>query len=154
MSQNNYKCIRSYPGGPDVGYIINRQKSNFNGLWYWYNNVWFNPEDYTEYWESFVQEPLFTTEDGHDVHGAYTLFCIGIDSSVDPEDYWNVSEVKSFGLSVPNLIGYKWFYQKSNAEKYVSDNKPQYSKKDMLDLIKYCGYDSNELHKYLNYSDI
>lgn len=55
MSQVKYKCKKSYPGGPIVGHILNPQDTWFAGMNYWWNNVWFDPKDYTEYWEKVVE---------------------------------------------------------------------------------------------------
>ena len=101
---------------------------------YWINNNLFDPEDYPEYWEK-IKLVAFTTEDGHDVHGEYTLFTVGITTNCDNSDYWKISECKLNFISTPNLIDYKWFYSRGNAEKYIEENKPQYSKKDLLYFV-------------------
>lgn len=58
MSQNNYKCIRSYPGGPDVGYISKPKELNdeldFNS--HYYNHYWFDPKLYPEDWKLLVEK--------------------------------------------------------------------------------------------------
>lgn len=55
---SNYKCIRHYPGGPDVGYISKPHKvqpeTDKNCHYYMHN--WFNPEEFPEYWESVVDK--------------------------------------------------------------------------------------------------
>ena len=62
---------------------------------------------------------------------------MGVVESIDYSDYWKVTEIKYLGLNVPNLKDYKWFYLKSNAEKYIEENKPQFSKKDVLSYGKF-----------------
>lgn len=82
-----------------------------------------------------VKTPLFTTEDGVDIFGKYTLFTVGITLKVNSLDYYKINEVSHLGLSSPNLIDFKWFNLKENAEKYIEQNKPKYSENQITDII-------------------
>ena len=53
-----YKLIRKYPGSPTVGTIlaptVDKELTNTNNF-YWGGN-WFNPNDFTFYWEEVVEK--------------------------------------------------------------------------------------------------
>jgi len=139
MSQVKYKCKKSYPGGPVVGYILNPQDTWFAGMNYWWNNVWFDPKDYSEYW-GLVREPIFTTEDckemfeGDKYYAVYSTWLC---------DSFNVS--KSSPLSHT-----KNFSSRELADKYIQENKPQYSKKEMLAFTRYCGFHYEDVDRYFD----
>lgn len=97
-----------------------------------------------------AKEPIFTTEDGHEVYGEYTLFMVGITANCYNADYWKVSECKLNFISPPNLVDYKWFYYCVNAEKYIEENKPQFSKKDMIEFANY----STKNFRFDNYPNL
>jgi len=138
---SKYKLIKNYPGsGIVVGKILDFTNTNeiiienTDGFTYTYclGDCQPNPE----FWE-LVVEAAFTTEDMHEVHGYYTLFTVGINSLLGSRDYYIINEfIHNFKVK-PNLIDYKWFYLKSNAEKYIEDNKPQFSKKDLFELTNH-----------------
>jgi len=56
MKIQKYKCIKSYPGGPSIGMTIEPVKAAWQGLSYWINNNYFNPENYQEFWELVVEK--------------------------------------------------------------------------------------------------
>lgn len=56
MKTQKYRCIKSYPGGPSLGMTIEPVKAAWQGLSYWINNNYFNPEDYAEFWEEVVEK--------------------------------------------------------------------------------------------------
>ena len=150
MNNPKYRLIKCYPGMGTIGYILNPQNAvGTRGYWYWHNNLWFNPEDFPEYWEP-IKLVAFKTEDGHEVHGEYTLFTVGITTNCDNADYWKVSECKLNFISPPNLVDYKWFYSCVNAEKYIQENKPQFSNKDMLEFANY----STKNFRFDNYPNL
>ena len=65
-----YKLIRKYPGSPTVGTIlapkVDKELTNTNNF-YWGGN-WFNPNDFTFYWEEVVEKDYeiisFTQDSG------------------------------------------------------------------------------------------
>jgi len=83
-----------------------------------------------------VKTPLFITEDGMHIFGKYTLFSVGVTSKVNSLDYYKINEVTHLGLSIPNLIDFKWFNLKENAEKYIEQNKPKYSQKQIVNILR------------------
>lgn len=79
---------------------------------------------------SKVQEPLFTTEDGYDVYEGEKCYVVCTSNELSFVPY-NVFNTKPF-LNDNDFVHFK---KKENAEKWIEDNKPQYSKKDIQDAI-------------------
>lgn len=224
MNQDKYKCIKSYPGSPSKGTIIEPIKTPWNGLNYWIKNNYFDPKNYPEYWEKVVDEikvgdyiwrvwpsgkktlgiacaysnssydhdnkklkfthfwslenynheggvrknegygaigsnndykyelateseinkylesikPIFTTEDGYDVFEKEILYTVGFTQKVDSADYYQIATMNMAYTNKPNDEDYKWFKSREKATIWLEENKPQYSKKDMLNFGLVC----------------
>lgn len=48
-----FKLIKKFPGGPDLGHIAKQHVEEDDGSYYWCGN-WFNPQDFPEFWEEIV----------------------------------------------------------------------------------------------------
>lgn len=133
---NKYKLIKEYPGSRKIGYVSDCCISD-NSEHYLDGN-WFNPALYPEYWEK-INDVILKTEDGVDVKSdKCTLFAVGISANSHKSDYYKIKEYRFNGNNNRSKIIYKWFYYKSNAEHFIEENKPQFSKKDMIEFGKRC----------------
>lgn len=135
-----FKLIKKLPfeGSPDIGYI-SIEKLGENGAHYW-NHNWFHPENYPEFWLE-IKEPILTTEDGYKCTLDDTVFGV-LPKANWQTNYYGEKGVPAFKLF--NLEGKKWnpssewlwFKTKENAEKYIYNNKPKFSKKQLVDIIE------------------
>jgi len=255
MKIQKYKCIKLYPGGPSIGMTIEPVKAAWQGLSYWINNNYFNPEDYKEYWEKVVEKDYgilsFVHDGSNGIQRGYIvnmrngrldairqflpeshylnstcwkinsvkrlsdgeIFTIGdkVNETVTgKKDSWTIKEFSlkdsrcfSCGINVGNIefnkdplfvtedgVDYynesnwvwdthdyssnspaifsnpgfltqtevkwakdlkrKFFSTKEAAEKYKEENKPQYSKRDMLSFTRYCGFHYEDVDRYFD----
>lgn len=119
-----YKLIKKYPGSPELGYI-----TDFNQ----YGEDWNTPnmlltedcDNYPEFWQK-VKKLVFTTEDGVEMFENDRTFFVRLDSW----KIYSIPVVKSVGTN-PKC---KYFSSKETAEKYVYDNKPVFSRKELTDF--------------------
>lgn len=130
-----YKLIKEYPGSPKLGYISKSHVDAPDNAHYW-DHIWFNPEDYPEFWEE-VKKPLFTTEDGVDVFEGDTVFLVKkykdpVKISIVTISPWR----KGYGDKGKPVDSDLAFYSERAAQKFVEENKPKYSEKDMLKMYK------------------
>jgi len=107
-----YRVIKLYPGhGGKIGDIIDNEKKI----------IYLNCKNWPEYFEE-VKEKLFTTEDGVDIYKGDKCWAINKNGLDIPHfDCYN-------GISYGELI---YFSTKEAAEKYIDENKPMYSKKQI-----------------------
>ena len=131
-----YKLIKCYPGSPKLGYItnFNENEEDWNT-----ENLIIPPDctDYPEFWEE-VKEPIFTTEDGKDIYCGDNFWFV--------DNLWNIGKgLVSHPVFKP-LYGYTQFSSKEAAEKYIEENKPLYSKKQVINILK--GFDK-EVNDYI-----
>lgn len=80
--------------------------------------------------------PLFTTEDGISICDGDDVYWIDLDKYQDGTNYltWTISNIKNINRQkMPINIG-KYFAKWGPAIDYIENNKPQFSKKDMLDF--------------------
>lgn len=75
--------------------------------------------------------PLFTTEDGVDVFKGDTCYRISL---VDNYLHSKVSVTTAREQILPIPSYFKYFSNKELAQEHIDNNKPMYSKKDMLDF--------------------
>ena len=139
MSQVKYKCKKSYPGGPVVGRILNPQDTWFAGMNYWWNSVWFDPKEYAEYWEKVVEKvKLFVTEDGVPIYDGDKYWYVQFDGYLGSL-YQKLYTAYSFiaKASQVQFANSKTFSTKEKAESWIEENKPQYSKLDMIAFARY-----------------
>lgn len=117
MNQNRYKCTHNYPGGPDVGYISKPHKvqPETDENCHYYNHNWFDPKLYPEFWERIEEKQL--------KYGVTSGFLPW--NSYNPDHYTDISKVKFFDTEAEQQV-------------YIEENKPQYSKKDMIEFGRSC----------------
>lgn len=140
-SMVKYKLIKQYPGSPSLGFIIEPVPGQT-----WYEGKFNvrvakdNVLNYPEFWEKVEEkQPLFITEDGKevfedsDVWWVRTTFEDEILCYNKPFEYGLYN--KSWNIRSKSLK-YKWFSTKEAAEKWIEENKPVYSKKQILNKIE------------------
>lgn len=147
-----FKLIKTYPNSLKLGTIVEEdmygqfvtQKSEELHI--------FQSEDvikYPEFWEE-IKELLFTTEDGKEIYERdkyYTVFFKEANDKSDPPR-WKI--LGSF--SAEKLMGSdkwsdecKYFFSKDSAENWLEKNKPQYSQKQVVNILR--GFDK-EINEY------
>ena len=98
-----------------------------------------------EYNLQHYKEPILTTEDGYECTLDDRVF------GVLPKANWQTNYYSEKGVPVFNLFNpqgkrwnlsseWLWFKTKENAEKYIYENKPEFSRKQILDALKYAKY--------------
>jgi hypothetical protein len=138
-----YKLKKWYPSLPkdwEIG--IEVEKCTIDKRYY-VSNQWYKPlisqtevENNPEFWEKVEDKPILITEDGKEIN--------------EGDNYWvwdygclkgTSSEVHAvFNASCTHTgdgINRKYFSTKEAAEKYIDENKPLYSKKDMLNFAEF-----------------
>ncbi len=92
-------------------------------------------ESFPEFWKEVNDKPIFVTEDGVELFSSkdkvFPVFGSGL---------WVTDFNDGHGISL-NIIGepnkkWKYFSTKEIAEKYIYDNKPTFSRKQLLDIIE------------------
>lgn len=89
------------------------------------------------------KEPIFTTEDGYECTLDDRVF------GVLPKANWQTNYYSEKGVPVFKLFNpegkrwnpsseWLWFKTKENAEKYIYENKPEFSRKQIKDAIDVC----------------
>jgi hypothetical protein len=109
MKQRKFKLIKEYPGSGELGKILTNESEGI--------------ESWPEYWEEIKDEPILITEDGKELFEGDEFW------SVDKRD-WKLRKERA-----ANKAGdcYFWdFSSKELAEKWLSENKPKWSNKDMI----------------------
>jgi hypothetical protein len=102
-----------------------------------YYSMSFKPSGYPDLFEE-IKEPLFVTEDGFEVFDTNRVF-YGVYKSIVKRGI----ERKIIEFEKP--INEDWdcedfmiFSHKANAEKWIKENKPKFSEKQILDAIHRC----------------
>lgn len=114
-----YKIIKKFPNPNkeyQVGEIITK-----NG----YRGVWEIAENWPEFFEE-VKDKLFTTEDGLDIYKGDNCFAVN-------RTTYSAQYGEYYGDSPEALV---YFANMPNAEKWIDENKPMYSKKQIKDALK------------------
>lgn len=75
------------------------------------------------------REPLFTTEDGVNVHGGETFYAVDVD--LDIREQIAPSEKPAKG----QRLRWKWFSTEEKAKEYVTLNKPFMSVQDVMNRL-------------------
>lgn len=112
-----YKVIKPFPSGVysyHVGKIITNDYLIFKECSKW-------PEFFEE-----VKDKLFTTEDGLDIYKGMGCFAVN-------RTTYSVLYSEYYGDSPKELV---YFANMINAEKWIDENKPIYSKKQIKDALK------------------
>ena len=129
-----FKLIKKYPNSPELGYTM-EILSETNRYFYDCSQLCY-PEEYPEFWEE-IKEPILITEDGYECALDDRVF------GVLPKANWQTNYYGEKGVPVFKLFNpegkrwnpsseWLWFKTKENAEEYIYENKPEFSKKDML----------------------
>lgn len=121
---SDYRLIKEYPGSYKIGYIL-KALNGYEAGKYWVNNNWFNPEEFPEYWEK-VKEPLFITEDGIGKSDGDMCFF------VTPIQYSLGFGCVVLGAEFKSALAR--FHDQNKAKIWIEENKPQFSKKDMMNF--------------------
>lgn len=123
-----YKLVKKYPGSPNIGDTaeLDIELGDFR-----VSNNYFQPIskkqiiNYPEFWEE-VKEPLFVTEDGVDVF-KYDYFYYVSKYGICYKGY-------ARELSATNKE-FKYFSTPEAAKKYIEQNKPRFSVKDIEEAL-------------------
>ena len=116
-----------------------------------------------EYNLQHYKEPILTTEDGYEctlddrVFGVLpkgsweTRFGINAESGILVHNLYDTGG-KRYSENSPWL----WFKTKENAEKYIYENKPEFSRKQILDVIDVCDsyYTTHDDNYFVKVSDL
>lgn len=127
-----YKLKKWYPSLPknwEIGMKVGGEKFFANIEQKYTPYVFFDPYEITnnpEFWEE-VKEPLFITEDGVEIFENDIYYIVD----------WNfdISEEKASN-SESSIKGCRYFSDFDLARKWIDENKPKYSKKDILNIIE------------------
>ena len=89
-----YKLIKEYPGSPTVGTIlapkVDKELTNTNNF-YW-GGSWFNPNDFSEFWEEVVEEDYEIVS--YIKKGSTTCTTTKRRGGENHEEFWNIYSVK------------------------------------------------------------
>jgi len=126
-----YKIIKKIPFFYTLDKVVETNDANLIKLIG--SNLYINPGDWPEYFEP-VKEPLFTTYDGvkifemkgyvHEVYKTETSKCIRLDCFPNNKSSNFISD-----------DNYKYFSTEEAAEKWIDENKPVFSKKQISEIL-------------------
>ena len=129
-----YKLIKEYPGSPEIGRTVT-PKSSSDNFCYW-EGSWFDPEKHPEFWEE-IKEPLFITADGISVFENDSVFQIDFKGG-SPDHIFEYKAWKSyFGNNGVPFFPNRLYKSRERAEEFITLNKKQYSKLDLIDLLDF-----------------
>lgn len=114
-----YRVIKSFPSIKKyykIGDIISEKG---------YSDMTSIAKDWPEFFEE-VEGKLFTTEDGLDIYKGDSCFAVN-------RTTYSVLYSEYYGDSPKELV---YFASMINAEKWIDENKPIYSKKQIKDTLK------------------
>jgi hypothetical protein len=94
------------------------------------DKVFVRPSEWPEFFEE-VKDPLFVTEDGVNVLDKdQTLY------GVCPTGAWDTWRQQYKYIGGTGRVNNKWFSTLEARDKYIDENKPRYSKKEINAVIK------------------
>lgn len=136
-----YKLIKTYPGLSPLskeGMTVEQRDDNAytllnTGIHYLFHEK--EIENWPEFWQE-VKEPLFITEDGLEIYECSTLIWF-----VDLYQY-NIRSCE-YRYAKDLTDKFKLFSTNEAAEKWIEENKPIFSKKQLREAI----------HKWYEYSE-
>jgi len=122
--KKQYKLIKTYPGSPTLGTIATEESPyyRYNGCCMCFMNI---IEESPEFWEK-INEPIFISDDGKEMLEGDKYFAV---YSTWLCDAFNVSKSSPLNHT-------KNFSCRELAEKYIQENKPQYSKKEVIKILR------------------
>jgi hypothetical protein len=124
-----YKLIKEYPKSPKLGCYIEIDDSD-NGFVELTSNEYVKLSDYPDYWQE-IKEPLFITEDGINVYDVNEILF-----KIILEDTTNISWINVSLLKSQIYQTDKVFSTKEAAEKWIKENKPRFSEKQVLGALQ------------------
>ena len=128
-----FKLIKKYPNSPELGYIIEILPGT-NMYFYNGSQICYSDE-YPEFWEE-IKEPILTTEDGYEIFEGDKVYFVEIGEYL----HKGCEIVNSYKNNYILDKDFKFFKTKENAEKYIYENKPEFSRKQILDALEYAKY--------------
>ena len=109
-----------------------------------------NIENWPEFWEP-VKEPIFVTTDRVEIFDeTKLLYCANphtFEANYFENDYAQAKHAKEFD-------NYVWFSTREARDKWIYENKPIYSKKQIFDAVNNCfhsNYIGNKNHGLIEY---
>ena len=126
MKIRKFKLIKEYPGSGELGKVLTNECEGI--------------ENWSEYWEEIKEEPILITEDGEKIFEEH-LILFGV-------QHYHLFKGR-IGRKTNKKHHIKWFSNKELAEKWIEENKPKWSDKDMIEFAEKWEYD-----KHLLSSDI
>lgn len=142
--ERKFKLIKEYPASPKIGIIVEKHKSGHYQILPNYGMIASEEiENFPEFWEEIkVPEPLFVTEDGKEIFEGDEYYNVFIDQISDHLQ-WKVYGIDTShianGDADYNKTHCKYFSTDEAAEKYIEDNKPRFSKKQIEEALKVVG---------------
>lgn len=135
-----YKLIEEYPGSPKLDTVV--ELTNICGWGHWYKDFSTNScfqisyvENFNNFWEE-IKNPLFITEDSVGIFAGDIFWFV--DSSFE------LGQGKCTNNHTP-IKGIKEFSNFDLARKYINQNKPKFSIKQIEDALKTaeCSYNQS-----------
>lgn len=139
-----YRLMKEYPSSPSLGVIVEEVgglmmkdiNSNFH-----IHRVFV--KEYPEFWEE-VKELLFTTTDGKKIKEGDEYFSVVSYYSdwsdfIYPKGLYKMTVEKNVASFHKCMQTSPSFSSKEAAEKYIEENKPQFSLKQVISILK--GFD-------------
>jgi len=147
----NYKLKCTYPGSPDLGYISKPHvevSPVFDKNDHYYMGSWFNPALYPEFWEKSLDKiSILTTEDGVKIFEGDDFYFTNSNFECK---FWNNIVMSPYEQNVPYLKDKKIFSSKVKCMEYIEENKPQFSKKDLVSVARYFDKKITSVSKFEN----
>lgn len=133
-----YKLVKKYPGSPNIGDTaeLDIELGDFRVSSNYFQPI---PEkqiiNYPEFWEE-VKEPLFVTEDGVAKYfGDDYYYVVEADVRILPFAWASLSHKVDWKCTKTVPLGRKQFHSLEDCEKYISENKPKFSVKDIEEAL-------------------
>lgn len=141
---SRYKLQLKYPGSSKIGTEVYKVPS-IKGYYYkeMSSEITYSREeieDYPDHWIKDFLAPLFTTEDNVFIYDGDQYWYVWFDGDLK-QLYQKPYEAYSFIAreSPGSFINSKTFSTREKANSWIEENKPQFSKKDMLSFGKFVG---------------
>jgi hypothetical protein len=128
-----YKLIKEYPTSPPLGTILTLKENGWYQSGTSYAHLPESIEIFPEFWKE-IKEPLFTTEDGVDVYEGDEYWYI-VDNYTYPKAYTPLLHCVDWSNPIKPPLGKVQFFEGKNALKWIDENKPVYSKKQIIDAL-------------------
>ena len=127
-----YKIIKKFPFFCTLDKVIETNDANLIKLIG--SNLYIDPENWPEYFEP-VKEPLFISTDGFEIFEAEDLWLVLLGYNENPETYKVFQVCSESSFFEHSKAEYKVFKLKENAIKWIDENKPMFSKKQISEIL-------------------